>query len=341
MKIKQTFSLFFLVLLYQQSLLAEHICHTEVDDLGKEIPMMMDMSNMDLKFNQIKQNLPNLSKLDNLQLQKIMKSMGPNYYWPINNGKSSKHGVLIMAHGYGSDGDLDLFNSLKNFNPNYEIILTMGMSMMTSKHVICSVQRLINSGIESIYIVPISSTPYNTLVRQWRYIFNLEKNYSYADVDVLASNTFKYIEPISDDAIAKEIILEYANEISTNQENEVVIIIAHGPVSQADNVQELLIMNNIADYISNNSNFSEVRSFTLQDDAGKAIRDNNINNIRQYIKNSSMQGKRVLVVSNLMSGKGIQKNIEKDLNGLNYTFNSKGLLTHPKFKIWIEDSITK
>ena len=68
---------------------------------------------------------------------------------------------------------------------------------------------------------------------------------------------------------------------------------------------------------------------------------NNINNIRQYIKNSSMQGKRVLVVSNLMSGKGIQKNIEKDLNGLNYTFNSKGLLTHPKFKIWIEDSITK
>jgi len=100
MKIKQTFSLFFLVLLYQQSLLAEHICHTEVDDLGKEIPMMMDMSNMDLKFNQIKQNLPNLSNLDNLQLQKIMKSMGPNYYWPINNGKSSKHGVLIMAHGY-------------------------------------------------------------------------------------------------------------------------------------------------------------------------------------------------------------------------------------------------
>ena len=79
MKIKQTFSLFFLVLLYQQSLLAEHICHTKVDDLGKEIPMMMDMSNMDLKFNQIKQNLPNLSKLDNLQLQKIMKSMGPNY----------------------------------------------------------------------------------------------------------------------------------------------------------------------------------------------------------------------------------------------------------------------
>ena len=63
--------------------------------------------------------------------------------------------------------------------------------------------------------------PFNTLVRQWKYVFNIEDNYSYADVNVLDSELFKFIEPISDDQMAKEIILEYANEISNKQEEEV------------------------------------------------------------------------------------------------------------------------
>ena len=52
-----------------------------------------------------------------------------------------------------------------------------------------------------------------------------------------------------------------------------------------------------------------------------------------------MQGKRVLVVSNLMSGKGIQKNIEKDLNGLNYTFNSKDFLLIQNLKFGLKTQL--
>jgi len=44
-------------------------------------------------------------------------------------------------------------------------------------------------------------------------------------------------------------------------------------------------------------------------------------------------------VSNLMSGKGIQKKIYKDFSGLDYEFNPKGFLTHPLFKEWILQSI--
>ena len=63
--------------------------------------------------------------------------------------------------------------------------------------------------------------------------------------------------------------------------------------------------------------------------------------LESLLTNHPSKEKKVLIVSNLMSGKGIQKNIEKDLNGLAYTFNSKGLLTHQKFKTWIEKSIMK
>jgi Trp operon repressor len=341
MNTKSLISFLSLLLLFIAPIVAEESCKTDTDSLGKEYPLMMDAMGMDEKYKQIKLNLPSLSMLDNDQIRNMMKSMGPNYYWPVKNGQSPNQGLLILAHGYGPDGDLDLFNSLLDFNADYEIILSMGMSMMTSRHIECSVKSFKNQGVETIFIVPISSTPFNTLVRQWKYIFNIEDNYSYADVNVLDSQLFKFIEPISDDQMAKEIILEYANEISNKQEEEVVLIIAHGPVSESDNIKELRIMDNIAQYISDNSEYSIVKSFTLQDDAGKSIRESNVLKIRDFIDESSKQGKRVLIVSNLMSGKGIQKSIEKDLNGLTYTFNSKGLLTHQKFRTWIEKSIMK
>ena len=50
-------------------------------------------------------------------------------------------------------------------------------------------------------------------------------------------------------------------------------------------------------------------------------------------------GKRILMVSNLMSGKGIQKKIEEDFEGIDYTFNPKGLLTHPYYIDWIKESV--
>jgi len=110
-------------------------------------------------------------------------------------------------------------------------------------------------------------------------------------------------------------------------------------VESDDNIKQLRLMNNIGVYILNNSNFADVQSFTLQDDASKAVRDQNVKSIKAFIEKSNQDGKRVLMVSNLMSGKGIQKNIESDFAGLNYTFNSKGLLAHPLFKEWIAESI--
>jgi hypothetical protein len=237
MNTKSLISFLSFLLLFIAPIIAEESCKTDTDALGKEYPLMMDAMDMDEKYKQIKLNLPSLSMLDNEQLRNMMQLMGPNYYWPVKNGQSSNQGLLILAHGYGPDGDLDLFNSLLDFNADYEIILSMGMSMMTSRHIECSVKSFKNQRVETIFIVPISSTPFNTLVRQWKYVFNIEDNYSYADVNVLDSELFKFIEPISDDQMAKEIILEYANEISNKQEEEVVLIIAHGPVNESDNIK--------------------------------------------------------------------------------------------------------
>ena len=45
------------------------------------------------------------------------------------------------------------------------------------------------------------------------------------------------------------------------------------------------------------------------------------------------------MVSNLMSGQGIQRKLSKDFEGFDYVFNSKGLLTHPYYIEWIKESV--
>ena len=98
-------------------------------------------------------------------------------------------------------------------------------------------------------------------------------------------------------------------------------------------------MENIAIYIRENGKFNDVRAFTIQDDTPKEIRSTNINQIKTFMQAASLNGNNVLMVSNLMSGKGIQKKIYDDFSGLDYKFNSKGFLNHPQFKEWILQSI--
>jgi hypothetical protein len=213
------------------------------------------------------------------------------------------------------------------------------MSMMTSKHIECALSEIRAKGAEKIYIVPISSTPHNTLVQQWEYIFGLRNDHAYTRVKSLRPDDVVFLDPISDHQIAKKIVLDYALELSTNPKNETVVIIAHGPVGKTDNELELKLMENLAVYVRENGKFNDVRPFTLQDDAPKEIRDKNVNQIKQFMENATLGGKKVLMVSNLMSGKGIQRKINEDFSGLNYKFNSKGFLTHPLFKEWILQSI--
>jgi len=315
-------------------------CEYTEDELGKRYPKMMH-HHMDQSLDQLRISIPSLGRMTNDQIMGMMRMMGPNYFWPVSNEGTQDYGVLIMAHGYGPGGDLDLFNSAQSIGMTYQTTLSMGMSMMTSSHVICSVNEMIHNNVEKIFVVPVSSTSHNTLVRQWNYIFGLDENFAYADVEQINNERIVMLDPIGDHLYAKKIILEYTNEISSDPSNEVLIIIAHGPIDEADNAIELKLMNNIGDYIKSHTSIKTVRSFTLQDDAPKEIRDQNLRDIQTFMKASSENGKRVLMVSNLMSGQGIQRKLEKDFEGYDYTFNPRGLLTHPYYIDWIKESVTE
>ena len=314
-------------------------CPNESDTEGRKY-LAEGMMHSEAMFSELRHNIPGLKNLNNKQIMGMMKLMGPNYYWNFDKkDPNQKTGALLLAHGYGKEGDQAFYNSMTDISSNHITTLSLGMSMMTSKHIECALSEIRENGAEKIYIIPISSTPHNTLVQQWEYIFGLRNDHAYTRVKSLQPDDVVFLDPISDHQIAKKIVLDYALEISVNPKNEIVIIIAHGPVGKTDNELELELMENLAVYVRENGKFNDVRPFTLQDDAPKEIRDKNVKQIKQFIENATLDGKKVLMVSNLMSGKGIQRKINEDFSGLDYKFNTKGFLTHPLFKEWILYSI--
>ena len=102
---------------------------------------------------------------------------------------------------------------------------------------------------------------------------------------------------------------------------------------------QLAMMANIARYVQEDGGFSAVYPATLQDDAPAEVRDANVQKLRGMVTSAAEEGKQVIIVTNLMGSYTIQSKLRKDLKGLDYKFNAKGLVEHDSFIEWIGETV--
>ena len=57
------------------------------------------------------------------------------------------------------------------------------------------------------------------------------------------------------------------------------------------------------------------------------------------VETANARGENVLVVTNLIGTRTIQAKLRKDLAGLDYKFNKKGLVAHSNFMKWMGEAI--
>jgi sirohydrochlorin cobaltochelatase len=270
-----------------------------------------------------------------------MVQMGPNYEWYISKaGVNGKTGVVVLLHGFRERGDQVFRDRLQPYANIFPMALAPGMSMMMSQHIQLAVDDLMAMGAENIVVVPIVSTEHNTMIRQWQYIFGLQDEPAYASVPRIKTDArVVFAAPPGDDPFVAEILLEYAWELSSNPADEVVIIAAHGPSEEADNQAQLALMDNLAAIVREDGRFSAVYSATLQDDAPSEVREANVEKLRGMVTAATEAGKEVIIVTNLMGAYTIQSKLRKDLKGLDYKFNAKGLVQHDDFIEWIGETV--
>lgn len=313
---------------------------SEPDELGRRLFGMKHNVTPEVA-DELRAKIPLYAAYSDAEIGLSMKMMGSNYAWYLSDdGVSGGQGVLILLHGF-RDGDPLFKQEVEMFSDIFPTAMAPGMSMMMSDHIQLALDDLTAAGAREIAVVPIVSTRHNTMMRQWEYIFGLEDEAPYASVQrVKTDATIYFAEPPGDDPLVAEMLIDHALEISKDPSKEAVIIAAHGPSFEEDNKIVLGELENLAKVMREDSDFVDVAGITLQDDATPEVRDANVAKLRKMVEDYNAAGNNVLVVTNLIGTRSIQSKLRKDLKGLDYSFNKKGIAEHPNFvEEWMGEAI--
>lgn len=251
-------------------------------------------------------------------------------------------GVLILAHGGSARWNRTVQELVQqaHLEEPTEIVFGMGMHAAEVHKLQQAVERLERRGVDRLIAVPLLISSASEVMRQYEYLLGLqahgpwEAHAHHVTVHVPVVMT----QPLNDDPIVGEILLERALALSTHPEQESVVIVAHGPNDDADNERWLAAMKRLAGQIQQQGRFRMVIPVTMRDDARRPIRDAATRRLREIVAQQSQQG-RTLVVPLLLAGGGVEAKIPKRLSGLRFIYRGQALLPHPKLAQWLAQRV--
>lgn len=268
-----------------------------------------------------------------------MVQMGPDYTSylsaPSVHGKA---GVVVLAHGFGKVGDDAFRKGLQPLAAKYPFAVSFGMSMTSSAHIQEAIDKLAAAGAGTIVIVPaLSSSASDDQLRQWQYMFGLTDNPGYLETKrIVTDRKVVWTPALEDHPLVIDMIADNAREMSKDPANEVVILVSHGPTLDVDNAKNLALLGRIAAALKAKDGYSDVKFMSMQNDAIPEVRTANGTKLRGMVEDANKAGKRVIIATNLQSPRSIQHQVEDDIKGTQYVFNTKGLVQHPNYAKWVD-----
>ena len=140
---------------------------------------------------------------------------------------------------------------------------------------------------------------------------------------------------LDDHALVAEMLLSRASEISERPDEEVVVVVAHGPGSDEDNYLWLENMGALVERMRPQTQFSRIEYLTVRDDASEEVRDQATTELRAVVEGGVQEAKSVLIVPLLLSYGGIEVGIRERLEGLEYRMAHQALLPDERLSEWV------
>ena len=274
----------------------------------------------------------------NEQIMDNMMQMPPTHERYISDSElRGDLGIIVLTHGAFEPGDTYFANSLTGLARQHPLAIGYGMAMMNGNHIQSAINQLEAAGAKQIVVVPAALSPMGTVYEQWAYYVGEREEAAYLPAPRVTSNvSLTFADPLAAHPMAAKMLLDHAKEISQNPENEFLLIVGHGPGEPEDNAIELKVLQKHVESVKAGGGFADVKGFNFQDDAPDEIRSANVSTMRGWIEEASATGLDVIMVGYLLSTRGIQHKIPVDFEGLEFTFNEKGLSAHPDFAKWVE-----
>lgn len=152
-------------------------------------------------------------------------------------------------------------------------------------------------------------------------------------------------KPLDADSLVAKTLYENIQQFSKTPGKETVILVAHGPNSDEDNKGWMKNLDSLAKQIhilqisEKGAEFKNIQFATVRDDADKKVYNEAKKQLRAMVENANKEGTTIIVPVVLATG-GIEKGIQKRLEGLNYVWVNQALLPHENITKFIEKSIT-
>jgi sirohydrochlorin cobaltochelatase len=224
----------------------------------------------------------------------------------------------------------------------YRIYFGLGDSAKGVRQLQSQISALESSGAHTIVVIPLLVSSYSGVGRQWKYLLGVDVQPGFIAnpvFPVTKRSSIRYMEPLNDSAVVVEILLDRAQELSSDPSEEHVVIIARGPRDDSDNALWIQILSNICKRLKERGNFRTVEGFTLRDEAPSAKRLAALQSLRSRISAIEQSGRRAIVVSLLLAPGGIEHKLGLELRGLSYALNTKTLLPDSRLSEWIRSQV--
>lgn len=281
----------------------------------------------------------------------------------------NKTGVLLLAHGGKAAWNDEVSSVAAQVGKQFPVEIAFGMA--TKRNIQNAIDKLEAQGVTSIVAVPLFISSNSSVITSTEYLLGLRKD-APADLAVFAkmdhgsgghgstdhsahssmsSEPFDPTTPVKHkvpitmrkaldaDPTVADILLSRASSISKDAQNEIVIVVAHGPVSAETNRLWLKDMSTLTDGMKAKSSYRGIEYLTVRDDAPEPIRGEATAEFRSLVEKANAQKARVLIVPLLLSFGGIEEGVKQRLNGLDYTITSQALLPDARIAQWVVRSV--
>lgn len=275
---------------------------------------------------------------------------------PITHSKSpdchKNRGILILAHGKSShvhtgttptvsDGDLWETTILKMVGEASRSIsapIEVAFGMWDKDNFQEGVTLLANQSVCELVVIPLFISDHSNVIRAQKYQFHLtdENPLPFDPGRITIPTTIHHIEfksALNDHPFLSSIIAERARQLSIDPISEDLILVAHGPNDETDDLQWHEDLSVHAKRIA--TPFFKKHILTLRDDAPEKIRNQRTKELRDLVKQSLASQRKALIVPVLLAPGGIEAGLKERLQGLDYVLSPKMLAPDSHLVEWL------
>ena len=267
-------------------------------------------------------------------------------------------GILLLAHGGGKSWNEEVRKLAAGLNATTPVEVAFGMARKQT--IQDAIDRLSERNVDGIVAVPLFISSHSSVIRATEYLLGTREEAppelevfarmghhgadTHADTHKADSDPTTPVEtaipirmtPALDrHPLVADILISLAEAVSQNPEEEVVIIVAHGPVSDEENDRWLENMGVLAELMRQETRFFRIEYLTVRDDAPEPVRSQATVDLRAVVERATDEGTDVLIVPLLLSYGGIEKGIYKRLEGLPYRMSPQALLPDDRLGQWV------